>query len=253
MNEPLFIVCVAVICALALIGSVWIVVELVRSGRQKAAQGKLVVVDGYTYELVPVGEKATAPVPPAEETLTVTAAEKDTEEEAEEPQNGTLVDLTEDGVVLLKRNEAVPYAEAYEELDDERKKYIDEILAYAEAKEGVKKVVNDKSASVYLGKKLVVRILFKRGAIFARLTVQNNNFAAYTDNAGLNIKEKPIEIKVDKAEMVPAVKDIIDISYGDLSAERERREEEKKAQRREHRRLAREARLAAENNAENAE
>ena len=52
---------------------------------------------------------------------------------------------------------------------------------------------------------------------------------------------------------MPAVKDIIDISYGDLSAERERREEEKKAQRREHRRLAREARLAAENNAENAE
>ena len=76
--------------------------------------------------------------------------------------------------------------------------------------------------------------------------MQNNNFAAYTDNAGLNIKEKPIEIKVDRAEMVPAVKDIIDISYGDLSAERERREEEKKAQRRESRRQARAALLSAE-------
>lgn len=257
MNDILFIVCVSVICALALVLIVWILVELFRINRNKAVKGKLVTVEGEEYELVPLGEApsnrhAASETPAvAKDSMTVTDAatekEEPSEEETDEPaQEGTMVNLEEDGVVLLKRNEAVPYPQAYENLNNEQKGYVDEIIAHAETKEGVKKVVNDKSASVYLGKKLVVRILLKRGAVYARLTVQNNNFAAYTDNAGLNIKEKPIEIKVDRAEMVPAVKDIIDISYGDLSAERERREEEKKAQRRESRRQARAALLSAE-------
>ena len=89
--------------------------------------------------------------------------------------------------------------------------------------------------------------MLKRGAVVARLTVQNNDFIAYTDSAGLNIKEKPVDVKIEEPEMVSAVKDIIDITYRDLSAERSRREEEKKALRREQRRLARErAKAAAE-------
>ncbi len=260
MNETLFIVCVSVICALALVLIVWILAELVRMNKNKSAKGKIVAVEGTEYELVPIGQVPThenvkSETVPAEakESMTVTQAAPAEEAEAENTElseetaaQGTLVDLDEDGVVLLKRNEAVPYPEAYENLSEEQKGYVDEILAHAESKEGVKKVVNDKSASVYLGKKLVVRILLKRGSVYARMTVQNNNFAAYTDSAGLNIKEKPIEIKIDRAEMVTAVKDIVDISYNDLSAERERREEEKKAQRRESRRQARAAKLAAE-------
>lgn len=115
------------------------------------------------------------------------------------------------------------------------------IVAYAEAKEGAKKVINDRSASVYYGKKLLVRILLRRGRITARLTVQNNDFIAYTDKEGLNIKEKPIDVRVESAETIDHIKNIIDITYSDFAEERARREEEKKAARREQRRLKREA------------
>ena len=128
--------------------------------------------------------------------------------------------------------------------------YIDELLAYAESKDGVKKVVNDKSASVYLGKKLLVRTMIRRGIVTARLTVQNNDFAAYTDSAGLKLKEKPIDVKIENGTMISHIKDIIDITYKDLLQERERKEEEKREQRRQKRRLAREAKLAAEKNFE---
>ena len=249
MNETLFIVCVAVICALALALIVWIIAALVKMNK-KGEKGRTVIVDGTEYELVPIGEapvvvrEAPAAAPAAAETPKQEApAEEETETAA---ADGAVTYTVEEGedVVLLKRNEAVPYAEAYENLTAEQKGFVDDILAHAESKEGVKKIVNDKSASVYLGKKLVVRILLKRGFVYARLTVQNNNFAAYTDSAGLNIKEKPIDVKVETAEMANSVKDIIDLSYGDFLAERERKDEEKRAQRREKRRLAREKQLA---------
>lgn len=251
MNEPLFIVCVCVICAVALALVVWIIVSLVRQNKTKGAIGKIVVVDDQAYELVPIGKEATGAV-----YVPAAAQPQPAPEQAEAaavPQNDELAmaapidDADVEGMVMLRRNETVPYPEAYRRLSLRQKGFVDEILDYAETKEGVKKVVNDKSASVYLGKKLVVRIMLKRGAVVARLTVQNNDFIAYTDSAGLNIKEKPVDVKIEEPEMVSAVKDIIDITYRDLSAERSRREEEKKALRREQRRLARErAKAAAE-------
>ena len=51
MNDILFIVCVSVICALALVLIVWILVELFRINRNKAVKGKLVTVEGEEYEL----------------------------------------------------------------------------------------------------------------------------------------------------------------------------------------------------------
>ena len=249
MSEALFIVCIAVICALALVLIVWLIVSLVQMNKNKKASGKVVVVDEKAYELVPLGEAPsgatyipapavsdTPPAPVSEELASGYAYAAEPEEDAE-------------GTVTLRRNEAVPYPEAYKRLSSKQKGYVDEILRYAESKEGVKKIVNDKSASVYLGKKLVVRIVLRRGIVSARLTVQNNDFIAYTDNAGLNIKEKPIDVKVEQPEMVSAVKDIIDITFRDLTIERARKDEEKRAARREKRRLAREAKLAAEREA----
>lgn len=224
-----------------------------------AARAKIVVLDGQAYRLIPcvqraenadvvvIGEIASG----LHETSSVSAQMSDQTEsaaafEAEPIFAEEKTAEAETGVVVLRRNEKVAYPEAYAALTDEQKGYIDGIIAYAEKKDWVKKVVNDRSASVYLGKKLVVRTLIKNGTVFARLTVQNNDFCAYADNAGLNLKEKPVEIKVDDAETAVAVRDIIDIAYRDLYAERMRREEAKKIMRREQRRLARERAKADE-------
>ena len=248
MNEVLFIVCICVICVCAagLIG--WVVAALIRQ-RRGSDVAKFVEVDGVPYLLVRMdkqaesaayetGEAAEAALPmqeaaPVEEAPAPVIPYIENEPEEE---NAADIFADDDNVVLLKRAEAISYADAYARLSSVQKGCVDEILAYAEAKEDVKKITTDKAASVYLGKKLVVRVLIRRGAVCARLTVQNNDFCAYTDSAGLNIKEKPVEIKVESPEMVGAVKDIIDITYRDLVEERARREERKREQRRERRR-----------------
>lgn len=255
MTEALFIVCVVLICVVALALAVWLIVTLVKGNRKDDA-GRVVVVDDTAYVLVRVGDKAAvaqaaaepAPAEPApvaqepEETAPVLpsaqeSAEESCDEESEEEQEPQDVE----GMITLRRNETLPYPEAYEALSSIEKSCVDDILAYAESKEGAKKVVNDKSASVYYGKKLLVRILLRRDKITARLTVQNNEFIAYTDKEGLNIKAKPVDVRVDTPETIEHIKNIINITYNDFYEERARREEEKREARREARRLKREA------------
>lgn len=256
MTEALFIVCVVLICVVALALAVWLIVTLVKGNRKDDA-GRVVVVDDTAYVLVRVGDKAAvaqaaaepAPAEPApvaqesEETAPVLPSAQEPEEEScdEEVPEEEQEPQDMEGMITLRRNETLPYPEAYEALSSIEKSCVDDILAYAESKEGAKKVVNDKSASVYYGKKLLVRILLRRDKITARLTVQNNEFIAYTDKEGLNIKAKPVDVRVDTPETIEHIKNIINITYNDFYEERARREEEKREARREARRLKREA------------
>ena len=187
-------------------------------------------------EPAPVAEEPeeAAPVLPSVQEPEEEPCDEEEPEEEQEPQDM-------EGMITLRRNETLPYPEAYEALSSIEKSCVDDILAYAESKEGAKKVVNDKSASVYYGKKLLVRILLRRDKITARLTVQNNEFIAYTDKEGLNIKAKPVDVRVDTPETIEHIKNIINITYNDFYEERARREEEKREARREARRLKREA------------
>ena len=256
MTEALFIVCVVLICVVALALAVWLIVTLVKGNRKDDA-GRVVVVDDTAYVLVRVGDKAAvaqaaaepAPAEPApvaqepeEETAPVEPSVQESEEEpCDEESEEEQEPQDMEGMITLRRNETLPYPEAYEALSSIEKSCVDDILAYAESKEGAKKVVNDKSASVYYGKKLLVRILLRRDKITARLTVQNNEFIAYTDKEGLNIKAKPVDVRVDTPETIEHIKNIINITYNDFYEERARREEEKREARREARRLKREA------------
>lgn len=229
MTEALFIVCVVLICVVALALAVWLIVTLVKGNRKDDA-GRVVVVDDTAYVLVRVGDKAAvaqaaaepasaepAPVAkePEEETAPVEPSVQESEEEpCDEESEEEQEPQDMEGMITLRRNETLPYPEAYEALSSIEKSCVDDILAYAESKEGAKKVVNDKSASVYYGKKLLVRILLRRDKITARLTVQNNEFIAYTDKEGLNIKAKPVDVRVDTPETIEHIKNIINITYG---------------------------------------
>ncbi len=247
MNEVLFIVCICVTCVCAAGLTGWVTAVMIRR-RRAGHEACFVEVDGVPYLLVRMDKEAagiayeravplrvTAAEPPVPAAAELSAAEEAYAEDAP-PENVPGKAAAEESMILLKRAETVSYAEAYARLSPVQKGCVDAILAYAESKADVKKITTDKAASVYLGKKLVVRVLIRRGAVCARLTVQNNDFCAYTDSSGLNIKEKPVEIKVERPETVAAVKDIIDITYRDLLEERARREERRREQRRERRR-----------------
>lgn len=147
------------------------------------------------------------------------------EEEIEE-------EVDEENSVILVRSATVTYADAYSTLTEQEKGYADEILAYAKSKEEAKEIVNDRAATVYLGKKQIVRLFIRKGTVCVKLIMPNTTLNEYADNNDLNIKEKPIDIKVTKPELVGSVKDIIDLVYDALVINRNRREEEKKERRR---------------------
>ena len=171
--------------------------------------------------------KETAEKEPVVEVVSEVAQTVTTAEETEEETVAV-----DDETVVLRRSETITYSEAYAALSKQDKRYADEILAYAKAKEEAKEIINDRAATVYLGKKQIVRLFIRKGIVVAKLIMPNNELNAYADNNDLNIKEKPIDIKVTKPELVGSVKDIIDLVYNALIVDRNRREEEKKERRR---------------------
>ena len=136
------------------------------------------------------------------------------------------------GLFLLRRSAAVPYEEAYAALSPEEKGYVDDILSHAMTKDGAKQVVNEHAACVYFGKKQLVRILLRRGRITARMQVQNNALASYADDNNFNLREKPVDVRVDSAETAGYVKGVIDINYSAFKEERGKKAARQKEERR---------------------
>lgn len=270
MTESLFIACMAIVICIAVLLIIWLVVSALRKG--KSVKGKVVSINDTDYVLVPVGEsadryvaRAARPKAQEEHVSQITEsqvfpahAQEEAAEEAaateapstetpatEAPATEAPAQEPEGGAVVLHRNTAVPYPEAYSALSPAEKRYVDDILAYAESKEGAKLVTNDNAACVYFGKKQLVRIILRRGRITARMQVQNNALASYADDNNFNLREKPVDVRVESAATVGYIKGIIDINYATFKEEREMKEAKKKEERRLKRQQKRQA--ASEN------
>lgn len=247
MTESLFIACMAIVICIAVLLIIWLVVSALRKG--KSVKGKVVSINDTDYVLVPVGEsadryvaRAARPKAQEEHVSQITEsqvfpahAQEEAAEEAaatEAPATEAPAQEPEGGAVVLHRNTAVPYPEAYSALSPAEKRYVDDILAYAESKEGAKLVTNDNAACVYFGKKQLVRIILRRGKITARMQVQNNALASYADDNNFNLREKPVDVRVESAATVGYIKGIIDINYATFKEEREMKEAKKKEERR---------------------
>lgn len=252
MTESLFIACMAIVICIAVLLIIWLVVSALRKG--KSVKGKVVSINDTDYVLVPVGEsadryvaRAARPKAQEEHVSQITesqvfpahAQEEAVEEAAateapatEAPATEAPAQEQEGGDIVLHRNTAMPYPEAYAALSPAEKRYVDDILAYAESKEGAKLVTNDNAACVYFGKKQLVRIILRRGRITARMQVQNNALASYADDNNFNLREKPVDVRVESAATVGYIKGIIDINYATFKEEREMKEAKKKEERR---------------------
>ena len=227
MTESLFIACMAIVIGIAVLLIIWFTVSVVR--RPKNVKGKVVSIDDTDYVLVPVGESSSRYVAQAAAEAAATTVQAQT--------------APQEGEVVLRRNTAVPYPEAYAALSPDEKRYVDDILAYAQKFEGAKLVTNDNAACVYYGKKQLVRILLRRGKIVARMQVQNNALAGYADENSLSLREKPVDVRVENAASVGYIKGILDINYATFKEEREIKEAKKK----EERRLKRQQRRLSQN------
>ena len=262
MTESLFIACMAIVIGIAVLLIIWFTVSVVR--RPKNVKGKVVSIDDTDYVLVPVGERssryvaqaaaarpvqepasqvtASAVQPAAAETAATTVQERETAATTVQERE-TAATTVQEGEVVLRRNTAVPYPEAYAALSPDEKRYVDDILAYAQKFEGAKLVTNGHAACVYYGKKQLVRILLRRGKIVARMQVQNNTLAGYADENSLSLREKPVDVRVENAASVGYIKGILDINYATFKEERDIKEAKKK----EERRLKRQQRRLSQN------
>lgn len=265
MTESLFIACMAIVVCIAVLLIIWLIFAAVRKATHG---GKTITVDGAEYMLVPVGENpekyrrreqrrnaaaetghvsqiTESPVYPANargealpaaenasSEVAATVEESTRQEETAAPAESAASPLTREGEITLRRSAAVPYEEAYAALSPEEKGYVDDILSHAMTKDGAKQVVNEHAACVYFGKKQLVRILLRRGRITARMQVQNNALASYADDNNFNLREKPVDVRVESAETAGYVKGVIDINYSAFKDEREKKEARQKEERR---------------------
>ena len=107
MSETLFIVCVSIVLAVAVLLAVWLIISLIRR-KKHVEEVKVVSVDGEEYYLVPLGEKA--PERPAAQASPAPAqAPVKTSAEPESEAAAALAD----GAVLLRRSSTLPYPQAY--------------------------------------------------------------------------------------------------------------------------------------------
>ena len=242
MTESLFIACMAIVIGIAVLLIIWFTVSAVR--RPKNVKGKVVSIDDTDYVLVPVGERSSRYVAQAAAARPVQEPASQVTASAVQPAAAeTAATTVQEGEVVLRRNTAVPYPEAYAALSPDEKRYVDDILAYAQKFEGAKLVTNGHAACVYYGKKQLVRILLRRGKIVARMQVQNNALAGYADENSLSLREKPVDVRVENAASVGYIKGILDINYATFKEEREIKEAKKK----EDRRLKRQQRRLSQN------
>ena len=242
MTESLFIACMAIVIGIAVLLIIWFTVSAVR--RPKNVKGKVVSIDDTDYVLVPVGESSSKYVAQAAAARPVQEPASQVTASAVQPAAAeTAATTVQEGDVVLRRNTAVPYPEAYAALSPDEKRYVDDILAYAQKFEGAKLVTNGHAACVYYGKKQLVRILLRRGKIVARMQVQNNALAGYADENSLSLREKPVDVRVENAASVGYIKGILDINYATFKEEREIKEAKKK----EERRLKRQQRRLSQN------
>lgn len=231
MTESLFIACMAIVIGIAVLLIIWFTVSAVC--RPKNVKGKVVSIDDTDYVLVPVGESSSKYVAQAAAARPVQEPASQVTASAVQPAAAeTAATTVQEGEVVLRRNTAVPYPEAYAALSPDEKRYVDDILAYAQKFEGAKLVTNEHAACVYYGKKQLVRILLRRGKIVARMQVQNNALAGYADENSLSLREKPVDVRVENAASVGYIKGILDINYATFKEEREIKEAKKKEERR---------------------
>ena len=149
----------------------------------------------------------------------------------------TAVALDSENAVTFESTAKLTLDEKYAMLDEKSKRYYDEIIAYAETKEGVRCFKNARYVEYKSGKNRLVRVNVKRGVVISEFILPNNDFKNYVSGNKLAIKLPTTVIKVTDDVMLSAVKESIDVAAKVIAEEKEM----KRLANLEKRRLARQA------------
>lgn len=246
--EILFMVFMVVVSVMALFAVTVvfrdIVKEILTSRKERQNGGPVIIQQAARIvEAAPQEDVYTAPA--VEEAKEESAAEEPVAEEpeAEEPvAEEPAAEENDEGKITFALGQQQTLDEKYLELPAEQRGWYDEIIKYASAVEGSKRVKNARYEEYKVGKNRLVRLLIKRGIINCEFILHNSDFKNYVNENKITVKQSATTMIVETAATVDAVKNSIDIVVAAIAEEKEY----KKQLAREKRRAARASKNALE-------
>ena len=132
--------------------------------------------------------------------------------------------------------------EKYLSLSSEARGWYDEIIKYASAVEGSKRLKNVRYEEYKVGNNRLVRLLIKRGIIHCEFILHNSDFKNYINKNKISVRQSATTMLIEDAVAVDAAKNSIDIVVTAIAEEKEY----KKQLARERRRATRASKNVAE-------
>ena len=200
--------------------------EIVEESLEKR---KLKATETLAPQAVQAIEETQEPNEPQTATVTETEAEPIAEEET---ATAEMIRFAPRTVQTLE--------EKYLALDGKYRGYYDEIVKYALAQEGVKRIKNARYEEYKAGNTRLVRLLVKRGVVVCEFILPNADFKNYINENKVNVKLASTVMRVMDESTVQAAKDSIDIVVNALAQEREYKKQLARERRKENRRKEKE-------------
>ncbi len=157
--------------------------------------------------------------------LTATPAEVPSEQ-------ATPAEVTNEEGVWISRSSDT-HAEKYAALGDEVRRYYDIIKAYALNREDIVSRVGVRAEDFRIGKRLVVRMAIRRGAVYCEFLLANRDLNNRLTEAKVNVKQAATSVRIDSEDAVIAAKSSIDLVISEIEEDKKLKSEQQKARRRE--------------------
>lgn len=122
--------------------------------------------------------------------------------------------------------------EKYLNLTDEQKRFYDEIVAYAAAIPGSRKIKNDRYEEYRYGNARLVRVLIRRDTVVCAYLMTNVNFKRYVAGNKIKVKTAPSVLKISDESALRAAKDSIGIAKKIVDDEKAYKKDQAKLRRR---------------------
>lgn len=190
-----------------------------------------------TEKIEPMQEKADEATRVAKEKVEALVEVAATENVAEAEEAET--EEADEGAVSFNRVN-LTLEEKYATLSSEFKRFFDDIVRHAVAKDGVKEFKKSGSYDYKIGAYKVLKLNIKRGEIVCYFNFIDRDFNSYANESNVKIKQSATVVRVLEASAVGVVKDGVDLVCQQIAEDKERKRALANEKRREKRRLQKE-------------
>ncbi len=216
--EILFMVFMVVVSIMALFAVMVVFRDIVReilASRRERDSARNVVKEAERIISMAAAREEEAPAPQKEPEV-APEPEVTAEPEAEAaPQEDA------EGTISFSKGQQKTLEEKYLALPAEARGWYDEIIKYASAVDGSKRMKNVRYEEYKVGNNRIVRLLIKRGIIHCEFILHNSDFKNYVNENKISVRQSATTMLVENATTVDAVKNSIDIVVAAIAEEKE--------------------------------